>query len=367
MKPNKKRTERFLKFVKNPSTVKKILLIRNGMIGDMTSITTVLNRLRKTYPDVSIDIIAGPKSRTLFDQFPGINEIFYFAYSHSFLSVLKQILFFTGLSRKKYDIVIVNELDTHFTLMSRLVNGKFCIGFENRLAYIYDYSVQRPKKVMALAETEIVRAWTPGIETDESSLFLSEDEIKTVEDMLFSFGIKKQGFVILHPGSNLRNSDRQWDTEKWTELSRKIQDNYGLPIVFTGIQEDKTLIEAIIANGGIKGLCLAGRTSLRELMALCSLSELVIAPDTGIIHIAAALKTPAIMLMGLSDPEDTGPYSPDGTARICRTSLSCQPCVAKDPRPRQWEICQSVRPVECMRQLKAETVFETVKEMLHGK
>lgn len=364
MPADKKRSERFLSYLNNSPEIKRVLFIRNGMIGDMTATTTVLNSLRESFPGLSIDVIAGPKSRTLFDHFPSVRNVFYFDYDYSVLSILKQIAFFTSLRRYRYDIVIVNELNTHFTLMSRLAGGKFTIGFDNKLSGLYDYAVERPKKVMALAENEILVGWIKNSSSPRTSLYLTAEELHDMEKMLLFSGIRKKEFVIVHPGSNLRNSDRQWDEAKWAGVISKLNEKYDLPVVFTGVKEDLPAIASITDKSGVNCLCLAGKTTLRQLMALTSLSRLVIAPDTGIVHMAAALDTPAIMLMGLSDPKDTGPYNPNGNLKICTAGLPCQPCVASNPKPRQWDECRSMRPVKCMQELSTETVFTAAGELL---
>ena len=91
---NMKNKTDFLQFVSNPQNVKRILVIRNGLLGDITFITSALNRLSNTFFDSEIDVITGPISTPLLENFPHIRNIIPFNYNLSFFSVVKQIFFF---------------------------------------------------------------------------------------------------------------------------------------------------------------------------------------------------------------------------------------------------------------------------------
>ena len=65
-------------------------------------------------------------------------------------------------------------------------------------------------------------------------------------------------------------------------------------------------------------------TTLRECVALCRRARLVVAADTGPLHIACAVQTPVVALFGPTDPERNGPFSP--ADRVVRRVPSCAPC-----------------------------------------
>lgn len=363
---NLKKEEKFLGFTTNPNNLKKILVFRNGMLGDVTFVTSVLNRLINTFPNAEIDIVVGPKAISVLESFPKVKKVIPFTFGFSFFSLLRQILYFIKLRQNKYDVVIIQEVNTHYTILGKLVGAKFLVGFKNRLSFLYDYFVERPKVKAVLAELETVKKWTTIINRDKSYLFVTKDEIQRAKQLLFQNGMNgDDDFILIHPGSNSPNSDRQWVKERYGELADLLIEGKRINIVFTGVNHDIPVIEEIMAGMKNKSISLAGKKDLRLLMALIKLSKMVIGIDTGILHIAAALDTPVIMMMGLADPEDTGVYNPNDTVKIIRVNLPCSPCVHKSPKPVQWDECKNMRPVKCMRMIETQVVFKSVISLLN--
>ena len=72
---------------------------------------------------------------------------------------------------------------------------------------------------------------------------------------------------------------------------------------------------------------LAGKTSLRELMALLKLCRVLLTNDTGPMHVAAALSTPVVVPFGSTSPELTGPGPPGDTRhQLIKSDVPCSPC-----------------------------------------
>ena len=362
---NYKREKSFFDYVHKPENVKRVLVIRNGFLGDIVSITSVLNRLNDTFPCVSIDAVVGPQAVSVLQNFKNVKNIFPFNYTYDFLSVLKQIAFFWNLHKNKYDVVIVQEVNTHFTIMAKLIRAKYTIGFTNSVASLYDYHIERPEIKMVLAEAATVKQWTLNTEPDRASLVITGQEKIQIRKKLKAAGVQNENnIVVIHFGSSNPNSDRQWVLARFAEVADHIIDTFGSDVIFTGIKNDATSVEIIQSHMKNVSISLAGKTNVRELMVLVQLSKLVIAPDTGTIHISTALDIPTVMLMGLSDPEDTGPYSPSGKAHVIRIDLPCSPCVNKNPKPEQWSICKTMRPVKCMDMITSAMVNYVVDRVM---
>jgi len=360
-----RRKTNFLAFVQNRKKVRNVLIIRNGLIGDVVSVTSVFSRILNTFPYASIDTITGPKAVLVFSGFPRVKRVIPFRYNYSLISVLKQMWLFLGLRKNRYDIVIVQETNTHFTFMAKLIGGRFTVGLDNALSSFYDYSVPRPSGKIAVAESATVREWTNKQAYEVTCIKLSLYEKVGIRQKLIALGITDpDNIVIIHAGSSKPDSDRQWVPMRFAETADYIAEKYNSSIVFTGVEHDREPVEAIQHYMKHQSYCLIGQTGVRELMALCGVAKLVLAPDTGIIHIATALNTPVIMLMGVSDPEDTGPYNPRGPAIVVRTGPPCSPCINAWPKPAQWEICKNLRPVKCMEEITTGMVIDAVDQIL---
>ncbi|NOX26409.1 MAG: glycosyltransferase family 9 protein, partial [Deltaproteobacteria bacterium] len=148
-----------------------------------------------------------------------------------------------------------------------------------------------------------------------------------------------------------------WQTKYWNdgafaELADLLLD-HRFNLVFTGGPQDGSAIANIIRLMSGKSANLAGRTSLKTLAALYTLTNLVISTDTGPMHIAAAAGTPVVAIFGPTAPWRTGPCGSQHT--IMRADLPCSPCFKKKcPR----------NDNACMRQITAGAVYAAALKII---
>ena len=361
LSPTLQKKERFLTFVGQKERVRNILVIRDGLLGDVVFITPVLRRLRSSFPDAFIDVMVGADTVRLLEAFPGIRTVF--ALPKKF-SILAHVRIFLGLRRFKYDVVVICETNSHYTIMASLLGARFLCGLENSLSSWLDVPVPWQSNLHFVnAALGIIAEWTEQNSDDRTTLFISKEEKKATEEFLREFGILGSDYVVcIHPGCSSANSERQWIPSRYSELADRVIQEYGAKILFTGLHQDEEEIEIIRA--GMKGpsVSLAGKTPLRLLLSLLDRADLVVGPYTGTLHIACALRTPVVMLVGAADPRYTGPFDPRGISRFERVELPCIACARRDPKPVQWETCKTMRPVMCMEMLHVEQVFSAIEK-----
>ena len=131
----------------------------------------------------------------------------------------------------------------------------------------------------------------------------------------------------LNPGAEYGPAKR-WPAEHFAavarEVARKIENCLWLAFGGAG---DRELCNDVARLAGGRVLNLAGKTSLRQLMALLKLCRVVVTNDTGPMHVAAALGTPVVVPFGSTSPELTGPGLPgDVRHRLLKSVAPCSPC-----------------------------------------
>ena len=131
----------------------------------------------------------------------------------------------------------------------------------------------------------------------------------------------------LNPGAEYGPAKR-WPAGSFAavthEVSRRMPDCLWLAFGGPG---DRALCDDIARLAGDRVLNLAGRTSLRELMALLKLCRVVLTNDSGPMHVAAALGTPVVVPFGSTSPALTGPGLPgDPSHQLLTAAVPCSPC-----------------------------------------
>ncbi len=360
----------FLNFVHDKSKIKQILVLRNGLLGDTVFITSLLKRLNQAFPDASIDIIVGQSAGDVLNNFPGVRKIIPFKFDFSIFSILKQIIFFISLIPKRYSLLIIPEVNPHYTIVGKFCFPKKLASFTNPIGFS-DYQINRPHKKALLADTELVKEWTEIDGNDKPQVFVTNEEKLKVKQFLKKFDVNDNDKILFfNPGSSKQYSEKDWPFENYAPVADHFNNKYGYKVVFNGLKRDKNDFDKIAAQIKGKAIMLAGEDAIdvRSMFALISISDLVFGVDTGPIHIATALDVPVLCLMGYMNPEDTGPYNPNIPVNILTSDMPCIPCVHANPKPAQWEeVCKFNKPVECMKRITPEKVIFELEKILNLK
>ena len=172
------------------------------------------------------------------------------------------------------------------------------------------------------------------------------------------YGLEKVSAPIfaLNPGAEYGPAKR-WPVERFIAAAREIQTRTNCHWLILGGKADVQTAETIASSIGNRQSTIgnfAGKTSLRELMALLKLSRVLLTNDTGPMHVAAALGTPVVVPFGSTSPELTGPGLPsDPRHRLLKSDASCSPCFLRE--------C----PIDfrCMNGISVERVVEAVLQV----
>jgi ADP-heptose:LPS heptosyltransferase len=151
----------------------------------------------------------------------------------------------------------------------------------------------------------------------------------------------------------------EWEASKWQKLINRIHSEYDAVIIQFGINKGDGSSEYDYLTR-VKSL--AGRLKGEELVALIAVCDLIISIDSGPMHVAGAVGTPAIGLFGPVDPASRLPPSSSAPALGLVSDVPCLFCHNRTPVIHWITGCPN--DIACMRRLDCETVFESAKSIL---
>jgi heptosyltransferase-2 len=165
--------------------------------------------------------------------------------------------------------------------------------------------------------------------------------------------------VGVFPGANA--PARRWDADRFGRTVRQLVVG-GARTVVLGSPGERALT-ARIATSAPPSIDLGGHTDLVDLAAILSLCDLVLANDTGPMHLAGAVGTPTVSLWGSSDPEEVRQLgAPD--VRVAGAALPCAPCRRNHCRRRGRGTLLADAHEECMRLIEVADVVRAAESVL---
>jgi heptosyltransferase-3 len=309
----------------------KILVIKFSLLGDTVLLAPAVRELKRKFPHSHIDMLCTSINRGIVKKWGEINETIII---NSLTDVLIPPRFFKivcSLRRKKYDLVLDFEEWFRITaLITYLTGAKKRVGFKTEgqyRHYLYTDTVDHGRnKHEVECFLDIIRM--VGVENPASYLELSVDNesLRVVCGLLEKNEIARDRFIIVHPGCGRNGRRRQWMYERYAEFVNFVMKKYDVGVVITGSADDADAAENVASLLEKACLNLAGKTSLEELIALVSVSKIVVCGNSGAMHIASALNRPLIALHGPTNPIKWGPRNKNAVV-VQGKNMKCIPCL----------------------------------------
>jgi len=173
----------------------------------------------------------------------------------------------------------------------------------------------------------------------ELGLPLSEELINQAKEFLKAYIKNGEPFVVFAPGAAYGPA-KMWPKEYYKTLSKLIL-KQGYKIVICGTEREKEIGE-FIKEGSSFIINLCGKTDILTVSGIFYLSKAIISNDSGLMHLAAALKKPQIAIFGSTDPKLTCPLNP--YAVVIKKDLPCSPCFKRTCKYKHYKCLYSITP-----------------------
>lgn len=334
---------------------KRIIVRMPNWLGDLVMATPILADLRKKFPESEIVAMCQGFSGDLITEDPNLNEIYRFKKPNRWIHKANPRTLIEPIRKGDFDlgILLTNSFSSAYYFW--LGNVKERIGFATHgRALLLNKKVALPKNIETQHHVstykELLLPLQIPISDTKPKLYLTQEELNLAKNQLSGF---KGKLIGINPGAAY-GSSKCWPPERFRALVEKILNETENTVVLFGDNAIKPLVEQIGNGLGDRVINMAGRTTIRELMALIKTCDAFLSNDSGPMHIAAALDVPLVALFGSTNPTKTGPYK-NGTVIYKQTF--CSPCYRRT--------C----PIDfqCMLKISVNEVFDAILEKLDGR
>jgi lipopolysaccharide heptosyltransferase II len=330
------------------------LIVLHGSIGDVTRALPLAFLLRRAYPGAAIAWSVEPAAFPLVEHHPAVDTVILFDRRRWWRTLGP---FLARIRAERFDLVLDLQRHLKSGIISRWSGAPFRLGFHKSDA----------KELNWLFNNRHISAAGDGL--SKLSHYLKFIEFLGIEPGPLDWGIRLTRGEEESVERLLRGVGRpfaaffvggRWQSKRWFPLqtakgAAALRERFGLDVVLLGGNEDAAFAREMESFGLTRMTNHVGRTSLREAVGILAAARLSIGPDTGLMHLSAAVGTPVVSLWGATSPARTGPYGYDDLA--LRGRAECSPCYLK---------CCPIGRI-CMQSIGVEEVVAKAEQAIAGK
>jgi len=334
--------------------------VRTDRIGDVLLSMPVAAAIRAAVPGAHIALLARSATAVIGERNPAVDAVVTVdderGRRRSFFEMARLI------KRGSYDCAVVLHPDFRTAFMLAYAGIPVRVGTAYRFySFLFNYRHREHRKISLKHEAEYNLGLLAPLEIPydqpQFQFEIYPDDLRQADEALFSCGIKKGGgFCVIHPGSG--NSAMDWPAESYAAAAALIGSDLRIRSVITWGPGERELAETVAGRAGGAADALPESLPLPAVAALLGRALFVLAPSTGILHLAHIAGTPVIGLyppVRHASPRRWGPYgSPENTL---------VPPVEND---REYKRMKSL-DAACMKRITPEMVLQKARSILRKK
>ena len=324
-------------------------------MGDVIHTLPTLNALRKRFPTAHISWLVRAGLEDILSGHPALNSVIIFKRNNLNLKHLFQLI--RKLRAVRYDIILELQGDIRGGALAWLSRTPIRLGFKagsfriEPMSTIFTNFKIADDEAPHVVDKNLNFARRLGAEIEEISFGITagEAEKRYIDIFLKKEVSDRRKIVILHPGATWLT--KRWPVEKYALLTDKIKANFTDAAVIITYGPGERKYAEKIENLSNSAPIVFPPTTLGELTALIERCEVLVASDTGPLHLAAALGKKVIGLYGPTDSIRNGPYG-EGNI-VIKSNLPCLSC---------WK--KNCSHISCIREITVSEVAEKLASLL---
>lgn len=353
---------------KNRSGKKRLLLIRIDAIGDFIIFSPMIKYYKKLFPNHSITLMINKLNEGLVKQYDNyVDEIIIFDREKYRKNPFLIRELFIKVKKGNFDIAIYPAFSREMIgdLLVKISNAGKKIGFNGELSNISKKELEKNNKYYTklieptpgiLIETERNREFIEALglkPENHTPLFIPNDNDENQARIILNKNdiAENDKFIVIAPGSG---PGKRWPIEKFIKTINWLAQNKKIKIVICGGKNEEHLARQIENNVNCSVANIAGQTSLPVLASILKKSCLYFGNDTGAVHLAAAVNTPTICIMGGRHFGRFFPYGDLNKNRIVFHKMPCFNC--------NWT-CKYDR-IKCVEHISTEQVIDEINKII---
>lgn len=304
----------------NKTSIKKILIIKPRGIGDIVLSTILLDNLKMHFTNAYIDYITEPFAKPAVEYLPAVNKVLTMQRKELFLKTAFKI------RKEKYDLIIDAWSNPKTALITFFSGAKYRVGFSYRgRKYAYNFPATSDRggdHHSAEHNLELLKPIGVPVVSKKILFDVPDDSVNKAKKFIDETITQNKIIVGILPAGSWES--KKFDKERWVDICKIIKEKYNVVFLLLwgpGDEEYVSFIKDNLPNDSF----LIPKTNLIEMAGFIKQCNIIIANDSGPMHIAVALGIPTLGIFGPTDPKGHGPYSLN-SGYVIKDDLWCIIC-----------------------------------------
>ncbi len=336
---------------------RNILIRGTNWIGDAIMTLPAIRAIRDTFPSARISVLAKPWVAEIFNICKDIDDVILFKSPGSHSGIAGKLRLAKELNARRFDAAILLQNAIEAAIITRLAGIPVRCGYNSDArGLLLTHSVQRTEGIRKVHQIqyylEMVKSL--GCLSAEAKVHLHPgNEYQILSEKIFrEHAISRERLIIgIAPGATY-GSAKRWFPERFAAVSDMLIKDLSAQVVLFGSHEDRQVTDLIEQFAHQPLINLAGKTNLKEAIAVISRCALFISNDSGLMHVAGALNIPTVAIFGSTNPVTTSPVG--DRSIVIYKGAPCSPCL-KETCPTDFR---------CMDMISVEEVYEIARGLL---
>ncbi len=284
-------------------TIKQILVVRTDRMGDVLLNVPAIRALKETF-GARITLLAHRELKTLFEAIPEVDEVITYDEERWQESFTERWRLLQLVRRRHFGLAVILNPLRRMHILAFAAGIPYRLGYRRKWAFLLTHSIADKKYEGQKHEVEynldLVRAI--GADTQDLRITLGRlaEEEAYVAQLCKKYALlPADTLVAIAP--NTSNPAKCWPKEYFAQLIDKLI-AAGVKVAVIGAPAEHSAVLRLLAMTRQQPINLCGKLNLRQLAAFLARARLLIANDSGPVHLAAAVGTPAIVIFGRNIP-----------------------------------------------------------------
>jgi heptosyltransferase-3 len=348
-------------------SLKRALVIKLRHHGDVLLASPVITTLKAAAPRVEVDALVYDDTAPMLSGHPALSKLHCagrkWKEGGAATRIRSEWQLFSALRARQYDLIVHLCEHPRGAWLARHLGARWSVApavtgrgrfWKKSFSHFYALPKNGGRHQVELNLDALRRiGLQPTLENRRVRIVAGEEAESRVGEILAREGCTERAFVHFHPAS--RWKFKCWPAEKSAGLIERLAAR-GERVVMTAAPdpEEVALVEDILQRVKTPVVNLAGKLSLKELVALIARAKISVGVDSMPMHVASAVGTPVVALFGPSGEFEWGPWMVANA--VVTTDHTCRPC-GNDG-------CGGGKVSECLTTLEVDRVFAAAERLL---